>query len=377
MRIAVVSPFPLIPQRHGGRARTIGLARGLARAGAEVTALCPWHPRQPRKAQLEERLVLCTHRLVANVLPAVLPRTLASPLALLSLQPQTASSRRLVHSLGHFDVVQFEFCAQVRWLEMLGPGTKTVYSSHNVERDFFAADAARYRLRHWSLRRLESLERLAVRECDLVVTCSEQDASRLAELYGQPARTAVVRNGFDRSVVEFDRTSVREEARRALGFAPHERVLLFLGGESWHNLEAVDFLANELLPQLDANTRLLVVGPSGRRLPPTNGRVVATGFVSDLRPHLAAADVALNPTSLPTGSSVKVAYYLGAGLPVLTTPSGARGFADRPGIRVASRDVFADALREPSPERARTNALGDLTWEALGRLLLAEYERLA
>ncbi|MGZ8794354.1 MAG: glycosyltransferase family 4 protein [Gaiellaceae bacterium] len=377
MRILVLSPFPLMPQLHGGRTRTLGLSAGMARAGADVTVLCPWHPRQPRQAQLEERLVLRTHRLVANALPAVLPRRVASPLALLSLQPRTGSLRRLLRALGHFDVIQFEFCAQALWLEGLDRGVKTVYSAHNVERDFFAAEATRYHLRRWSLRRLEQLERLAVRQSDAVVTCSEHDASRLVELYGQPARTAVVPNGFDRSLLELDRTALRREARRALGFRQRERVLLFLGGEAWHNLEAVDFLVNELLPELDADTRLLVVGTSGRRVSSPDDRVVAVGFVSDLRPHLAAADVGLNPASLTSGSSVKVAYYLGAGLPVITTPSGARGFTELPGLRVVSRAAFADALRDPPPEVVRTASLEDLTWDALGRTLLSGYGRLA
>ena len=360
--------------------RTLRLAAGMARAGAEVAVLCPWHPRQPRRALLEDRLTLRTHRLATNALPAFLPRTVASPLALLSLQPRGGlGTRRLLRSFASFDIVQLEFCAQSPWLETLDGSARTVYSAHNVERDFFTADAARYRLRRWSLRRVEQLERLAVRRSDLVVTCSEHDAARLAALYGRPARTVVVPNGFDGSLLGLDRAALRKDARGALGFAPHERVLLFLGGNAWHNCEALDFLARELLPSLDADTRLLVVGRSGRHLKRNgDGRVLAVGFVEDLRPHLAAADVALNPVSYGSGSSVKLADYVAAGVPVITTPAGARGFGRLPGVRIVPREAFALALRNPPPDAAaHRSALGALTWDALGRTLLCEYERLA
>lgn len=380
MRILIVSPYPVLPQLHGGRRRTLGLAAGMARAGAEVAVLCPWHPRQPRRALLEERLELRTHRLAANALPAVLPRTIASPLALLSLQPQaTLGPRRLFASFASFDVVQLEFCAQARWLEMLNGAVRTVYSAHNVERDFFAADAARYRLRRWSLRRIEQLERLAVRTSDLVVTSSEQDAGRLVALYGPPARTMVVPNGLDASLLALDRAALRDDARSALGFAPRDRVLLFLGGDAWHNREAVGFLARELLPRLDRDTRLLVVGRSGRHLRANGeGRVRAVGFVEDLRPHLAAADIALNPVYGSCGSSVKLADYVAAGLPVITTPAGASGFRHLRGVRIVRREAFVEAVRDPPPDPSSHRwELGAGTWDALGRRLLRKYERLA
>jgi hypothetical protein len=161
-----------------------------------------------------------------------------------------------------------------------------------------------------------------------------------------------------------------------LGFRPGERVLLFLGGDARHNLEAVDML-RELLPKLGPRDRILIVGTSGQRLRASgDGRSLAVGFVPDLRPYLAAADVGLNPVSLRSGSSVKLAYYLGSGLPVITTPSGARGFGGLPGIRVAAREAFAGALRDPTPEPPTSSSLGALTWDALGRTLLSEYERL-
>jgi glycosyltransferase involved in cell wall biosynthesis len=380
MKVLIISPFPLLPPIHGGRVRTAGLARGLARAGATVAVLCPWYPDQPRAAELEEQLWIHSHFLPSNLLPVAMAHTSASPLALLSLQPRSRwGPRRQLARFGDVDVVQLEFCANARWIELLPPGVKVVYSAHNVERDFFEAEGEDTSLWRWSLRRLEGLERLAVHSSDLVLACSRQDTARLDELYGDCPRTAVVPNGYDSSLLRFDRDRLRPEARARLGLGPDERVLLFVGGDATHNREAVHFLVTEVLPRLDGGTRLLTVGkcaPGERRW--RGGRVVSLGFVSDLALPLAAADIAVNPVRPATGSHVKLAEYLAAGLPVVSTPVGLRGFENLAGeVRVATREEFAEALRGPlPPPAADRSALAGLTWEALGRGLLGTYETL-
>jgi glycosyltransferase involved in cell wall biosynthesis len=380
MKVLVISPYPLLPPIHGGRVRTAGLASGLARAGATVAVLCPWYPDQPRAAELEDRLSIHSHFLPSNVLPVALSRSSASPLALISLQPRSRwGPRRHLAEFTDFDVFQLEFCANARWTELLSPTGKVVYSAHNVERDFFQADGDGTSLGRWSLRRLESLERLAVRSSHLVLTCSDQDAARLDQLYGGSARTAVVPNGCDPSLLRLDRDALREPARAEFGFGPDERVLLFVGGDALHNREAVDFLVREVLPRLDRRTRLLTVGKCGRReRHQRDARIISLGFVPDLAFPLAAADVALNPVRAGTGSNVKLADYLAAGLPIVSTPAGIRGFENLAGeVRVAPREQFVDALRDPLEAPARDQpALESLTWDAIGRELLDEYTRL-
>jgi glycosyltransferase involved in cell wall biosynthesis len=380
MKVLVISPYPLLPPIHGGRVRAAGLAAGLARAGATVAVLCPWYPEQPLSGELEERLSIHSHFLPFNLLPVALPRPSASPLALLSLQPRSPwGPRRRLAEFADFDVFQLEFCANARWIDLLPPGGKVVYSAHNVERDFFQANGNGNPLRRWSLQRLEVLEREIVRRSDLILACSGQDAARLDELYGGSARKAVVPNGTDPALLRLDRDALRESARAALGFGPEDRVLLFLGGDASHNREAVEFLVGRVLPELDPSTRLLLVGRcGGPKLRPRDHRVVSIGFVPDLAVPLAAADLAVNPVRQGTGSNVKLAEYLAARLPIVSTPVGIRGFEELAGaVRVAPREEFADALRGPPPVPASDRAaLEFLTWDALGRGLLDEYTQL-
>ena len=377
MKVLTISPYPVLPVVHGGRVRTLGLATGLARAGAEVTILCPWYPGQPRRGLLPGGVRCRSHLLAANALPALLPSRLAPALALLSLQPSGSPGvRRHLRACREVDVVQLEFCANAGWAERLRPHARLVYSAHNVERDFLADGPGRQALRRWGLRRVERLERSAVQASDLLVACTRDDAERLAALYGGPRPAEVVPNGCDRADPPAERERLRGAQRRALGFADDERVIAFVGGDAFHNREAVRFLAGEVLPALGPRERLLVVGRSGCALGRDgDSRVRAVGFAPDLRPLLAAADVAVNPVAHGSGASVKVADYLGAGLPVVSTRAGVRG-VDVAGaaVRVAPREAFAAALREPLP--AASDGSRPPTWAELGRRLHARYERL-
>lgn len=377
MRVLIVSPYPVMPALHGGRVRTLGIATGLARAGAEVTVLCPWVPGNPRLAHPEARLECRSHLFLANLLPAV-GRWVAPPLALLSFQPRAVGPRRALRALGDVDVCQFEFCAQARWMRLAPHALKRVYSAHNVEQDFHAADRDRYLLRKSAGRRIARLERSAVRDSDLVLTCSAADAERLREIYGAPRLSTVVPNGFDAAALG-GADGARERSRAALGLEPGDRAIVFVGGDASHNREAVEFLIRRALPGLGERDRLLVAGRCLRAGAARDPRVRRLGFVADLGALLAAADVAVNPVAFGSGSNVKLAEYLAAGLPVLTTPIGLRGFGDRhsPGVIVAEREEFAAALRRaiPRPERD-PRLLAELSWDAIGKRLLGIYEDL-
>jgi glycosyltransferase involved in cell wall biosynthesis len=167
--------------------------------------------------------------------------------------------------------------------------------------------------------------------------------------------------------------------RRGLGIADEELVLAFVGGPAHHNRSALAYLEGEVLPRLRRPARLLALGrcADGPAATPA-GRTLHLGYVEDLAPLLAAADVGVNPVTAGSGTNCKVALYLAAGLPTLTTPVGLRGYeelADE--CIVAEPDQFATALAA-LPVRngaaARPSAVPD--WRDVGTSLLAEYEKL-
>lgn len=376
MKALSVTPYPILPLSHGGRVRVFRLSVALASAGAQVDVLYPWSPGLPPRVFRRHGVAYLPQAFAANLLPRFVPAAAVPPLVALSWQPYAVAQRRRRTLLAEHDVAEFHFCAYAAWMERARLVTKVVYVAHNVEVDFAAAHPPAL-LPRAILRRLAELERRAVEASDLVVTCTESDAERLRSLYGG-ADYAVVPNGFDDELLGFDRTVGRADARDSLGLDPEERVLLFVGGPAQHNRDAVAFLEH-LLPSLQSRVTLLVAGgcaTPGRSETAPGRKVRRLGFVDDLRPLFAAADLGVNPVAHGSGSQLKIAEYLAAGLPIVTTPVGSRGY--EPLARfftVADLDAFRGAVEsaQPAPERPD---VGGLTWTALGRRLHAAYARL-
>jgi glycosyltransferase involved in cell wall biosynthesis len=376
VKVLVVTPYPVSPSTHGARVRVKQLAVALKRAGATVDVLFPWRPGVPLRHFDRDGVGWHPQRFLANALPFVLGDRVVPPLVALSQQPFRFGPRRRFRAFAGYDIVQFELCAYPSWMGLAVPGARVVYSAHNVEQDLFRGQPASP-FRESMLGRLADLERGCVSQSDLVVACTDADADRLKELYGGTS-FAVVPNGFDDTLLYFDRHSSRDAAREALGVTKDELVLLFVGGPGRHNREAADLLEHRLLPELGSDVTLVLAGQCARgREASSNarGRVRRMGFVPDLRSLFAAADIAVNPVTRGSGSNLKLAEYLAAGLPVVTTPIGLRGyetFADR--VEVAPLEDFPRHIISLKLDAAkRPGGLGDFSWSALGSRLHDAY----
>jgi glycosyltransferase involved in cell wall biosynthesis len=377
MKVLMVTPYPMLPLSHGSRARTYRLATGLARLSAEVDLVCPWSPGQPPRAYRREG-VRCHPRFFAvspllaisdNWLPSAIP---------VSWQPHLPAGRRVLRQAAAYDIVQFETAGFGTWMERLAPGVRRVYGSHNVEGDLAGERAGNSRSRRRMAERVAALERHEVRASDRVITCTDADALRFEELYDVADRCSTVPNGFDESLLDTDWTALRGGARDELGLMADDHVLLFVGGASDHNLQAVRFLENSLLPRLPSTARLLVAGKAAAavRRPPS-ASVHPLGYVDDLKPLLAAVDLALNSVSYGSGSNVKMAEYLAAGLPVVSTAVGARGFEQyREHVQIAALDEFATAIEGAPRRREPPPGIEELSWNAVARSLHGAYLQL-
>ena len=375
MRVLVHTPHPTFPLSHGGRVRTFRLAAALVRAGAAVDLICPWSPGQrgervragvhvrPTLFELTPLLALSD-----DWLPSALPT---------SWQQRLPRGRRLIRDASRYDIVQFEAVGYAPWMESVSRHTARVFDAHNVEADFARRRAAG-RLRRRLADRVVELERRIVKASDLVLACTHEDAGRLDELYRPSRAAAVVPNGFDDSLLKLDRGRLRSAARAQLKLDSRTRLLLFVGGGADHNRQAVRFIERELLDRLGAETRVAVIGKATRALAnPKDPRLIARDHVDDLAPLLAAADVALNPVAYGSGANLKMAEYLAAGLPVVATSVGARGFERfSPAVCVAELGDFAEATRKAVAPGERPPGIEELGWGHVGQRLFGLYREL-
>jgi len=168
-------------------------------------------------------------------------------------------------------------------------------------------------------------------------------------LYAVPAdRLVVAPNGYDETRIVPPTAEQRARARRALGLDDGICAAVLIGSDFTPNREALERLTTQVMPAVaGAGFRLVVAGGITRALAgPTPSWMVARPETPDLAAILHGCDIGLNPITTGSGSNVKLPTYLGAGLAVITTPHGVRGFeALAPWLTVAAPDAFADALR--------------------------------
>jgi glycosyltransferase involved in cell wall biosynthesis len=336
------------PPVFGGAQRCFGLYRGLARAH-EVRVLCVV-PNRSRGAR-EERVDgvgIVRRRAWFTAVAWRLERARLAPLFLAERGHRATAGAALRDLPGVPDVLMTDL--HLGGLRERSSARLKVHHAHNVEADHFRSAGPPLLARGYWAGRLEAMEARAAAGADLVVAASDEDADRMRALYALPAsRLVVAPNGYDETGIRPPAAGARERARATLGVGERETLCVFVGSDVPHNRAGLTLLTGRVMPALaGAGFRLLVVGRITRAL---GGRrepwLIARGESRTLDGLLDAADVGLNPVTTGGGSNIKLPTYLAAGLAVVTTPHGMRGFASlRPFVTVAAPEAMAEALRE-------------------------------
>lgn len=206
----------------------------------------------------------------------------------------------------------------------------SVMFTHNVEAEIFERHAARAK-GLWRLiwanqsNKMRRFEGATLRRFDSVIAVSDRDAAALAKRYALPVVEAID-TGVDLDF--FACNPARPDP------APHEGSLVFTATMSWPaNVEGIHYLLDEVWPVLlraRPGIRATIIG----RNPPASLsdkikerglNVTLTGFVDDIRPHVAASDVYVIPLWVGSGTRIKAFEAMAMGRPVVSTSLGIEG----------------------------------------------------
>jgi glycosyltransferase involved in cell wall biosynthesis len=246
---------------------------------------------------------------------------------------------------------------------------KVVLDAHNIEFALFGDRLNQGGVAGSAARRLLRMERDLFRRADRVFTCTEEDREAAIKAFDVDGKKIeVAPNGTDARGIAPPTPGEKSDAKAALGLTGRP-VAYFAGSRGGPNVEAAREIAK--LAAAVPDVHFLVVGRAGENLQDLPPNVTAPGFVDELRPFLAASDVALNPMLSGGGSNIKMFDYLAAGLPVLSTPFGARGLEGATGraLEICQISEFASRLRH----LAGSNEL-DARGEEGRRLVLDRYD---
>ena len=310
------------------------------------------------------------------------------------------------HEPGHYDVVHSHYwlSGQVGWLLRERWGVPLVHTAHTLAKVKNAALADGEPAE--PLARVVGEEQV-VAEADRLVASTAGEADDLVSVYGaDPARVRTLAPGVDLEV--FTPSADRDRDRAALGVAPGEVVLAFVG--RIQPLKAPDVLvraAAEMLarrPELRGRLRVLVVGgPSGsglaepRALQALARELGVTDSVTFLPPRTGsalaqiyrAADVVAVPSHSESFGLVALEAQA-CGTPVVAAAVGGLPVAvaeGRSGLLVGDHSAasWANALGSVvlDPDRRRALGAGALahasgfSWDLTADALLATYAEAA
>ncbi|MED5619503.1 glycosyltransferase family 4 protein [Ideonella sp. BN130291] len=338
-RMVVTVTFPVHPPRGGGQSRVFHLYRHLARH-FDITLVTLGPADQPRfDAQiapgLREIRIPKTeaHQAYENQQSQSvgwIPVTDIVAAMALHLTPAYGETLEACVREAHVLVACHPYLA--REMCKHKPGLPLWYEAQDVEwtlkQQMLGTSGAALELAEV----VRSVEAEAWHAAEFVFACTAEDLQALTGLYG-PTRASqlVVPNGFAEDEVRFTPPLVRQRLAKVVGLSG--RSVLFMG--SWHgpNFEAMDHVRAyaEALPDVS----FLIVGSVGLKYAgsemPSNVKLLGVVDDEEKQVLLSAADVAVNPMLSGTGSNLKMFDYLAAGLPVVSTPFGARGIDIQPG----------------------------------------------
>jgi len=401
--ILYVSQMPASPPRFGAQARIHGLMTQLAERH-DLTAVMlvddEFDEDESRKAmQAYCREVVLIPNPHGHEGPTKRLEQLQSLVSTQSFErlratvPALQSALDRVLQTKRFDFVNLEFSFLGHCnLRQAPAGEKlpaVVVDSHNIDfelaRQYARSGSSLIRRLYAGInwRKLRREELRTYRDADGVYLCSAVDERRvLAEI--PDANTAVIPNAAD----------VDYYQPRPTDPPPDGRTLLFFGLLSYvPNIDGVLHFVENIWPYIanaNPDARLKIVGAN----PPPQLKVLAgpriefTGFVPDLRPHLASAAVVIVPLRLGGGTRLKIVEGMAMGKAIVSTELGAEGIEAQSGRDLLIEDepkAFADAvgrlLNDPEltaqiGQAARKLAVQRYSWNSAAHKLEGFYRHI-
>ena len=298
-------------------------------------------------------------------------------------------------SQQEFDLVHVEHLRGSRYgvfLKSRFPAMPVVWDSVDCISHLFRQAASHSRSSFGKLMTRFDLPRTARQESSLIcqfdhaIVTSSADRKAMLELVptGQiPSQISVLPNGVD---LEY--------------FCPNPEMprdaetIVFSGKMSYHaNISMVKYLVEEIMPRIwkaRPAVRLYVVGKD-----PTadikelqkNPRIIVTGTVSDIRPFLWMATVAVAPLLYGAGIQNKILEAMATGTPVVTTRRALSALEAQPGEHLLiadDPDGFSQTVLQLMQDPSRQKKIGEAgqtyvraqhQWTSIASRLVHIYEQ--
>ena len=388
MKLLWVKAGGLVPPDTGGKIRSYNILRELARLHS-VTFFSFYgahdYDLHPELKSSFDRVICMPLKLP----PAKSPTEMLSyGIRLFSQQPYGISKfcrtevrrrlRALVEKEG-YDVIVCDFMAAAGVVPWHSPTAKVLFT-HNVEatiwrRHYEVAGNTVWKTVSWlEWKKMDNAERRYLRLADHVLTVSEADRDSFASVI-DPAKLTVIPTGVD---IEYFQPLAVEEKPNSL---------VFTGSMDWlPNEDAIFYFLDQIYPLIvekcpDASLEVVGRKPS-RKLrvrAQEEKNVTLTGWVEDIRPHVAPGSVCIVPLRIGGGTRLKIFEAMAMAKTVVSTSIGAEGLPVKSGENIVLADSPGDfasrvisLLHDPGERKRIGNAARTMVEEKYGWPKIAE-----
>jgi len=289
-------------------------------------------------------------------------------------------------SRNDFDVIHAQFFRMAQYITKFASHPKildlTDAMSLNLHRRAQLDKGIKYPLIKLEESRTRKYETEIVKQFDMGIMVSACDRDYLLSLDGS-LRLAVVPMGVD--IDYFQPGTTTSSVVGGDGLQPH---ILFTGTiDYFPNTDAAWYFYHEIFPHIKQalpGVIFYVVGtnpPRNLKKLESNGDIVVTGRVPDVRPYFEDAAVFVSPLRCGSGVQVKNLEAMAMGVPVVTSSFGADGTEAQAGRDILVADEpgeFADkVIRLFKDDKLRHNLIQNgrklvetkYNWQYLGGLL--------
>lgn len=215
----------------------------------------------------------------------------------------------------------------------------SVLFTHNIESEIFRrhSEVAKSPFLKWlwssQYRKMLAYERRVLRTFDMTVAVSDRDCRFFRDEYGVCDCSAIP-TGVDTEFFAWEPPL-------------EERQVVFCGSMDWlANIDAIEFFYADVWPLIikeEPGAQMKVVGrtPPESMVRKISGRSpewTFTGFVDDVRQHVAGAAVFVIPLRVGGGTRIKAFEAMAMGCPVVSTSIGVEGLPVQDGIHYLNAD---------------------------------------
>jgi glycosyltransferase involved in cell wall biosynthesis len=348
-RMLFISPRFLFPMNEGGKIRTANILRHLKGGAFEMQLASPVPP--GHAAFADDIAAICDSFLSW---PAPAPSRLARAAKLFGALPISVATDRsrqgrqvIARALaGKPDVVVIDFPHAAVLMPDQFPAASVIFT-HNIEAEIYerhamAAQGMWQPIWRDQARKMQRFEHKVLHAARRVIAVSRRDGLALEKRYGL-APVDCIDTGVDLDFFAYNAATPT--------VAPDGGRVVFTGVmDSPANIDGIKFLMDEIWPHVVAarpKAEAVIVGrnPPAALVEEAAKRGLAwrfTGFVDDIRPYMADADIALIPLRVGSGTRIKTFEAMAAGRAVVGTTIGVEGLDITPGTHYLRADAPAD-----------------------------------